>query len=395
MELIFRASEESFLHIGTMIGFFILLFEYFNHITSGKFSKTIAKHRKLQPLFGALMGAIPGCGGTIALVPLYMKGSLSYGTILSSLIASLGDAAFVLMSSDIKLFLYITILLVITGVVTGYLVDVFKIGEKLHLDINKGYNRLSRRKKIVLPKSALRKSALSKSVLRRKKETFKTAEQVAHEHGNISKLAYVLTHSIGYKLYIAVLLIGFIFMTIAHSSIELPFGDTIHEMEEIIAVCGIGLSIIYTVFFNKFFKDESVHDAKNKKISLREMLVHSTGQISFVISWIFIAYILYDILIFTLGGDAFLVNLVLASGIISVIIGAALGLIPGCGIQILLMSLYLKGNVPLGALVANAISQDGDALFPLLAMNKKAALWSMVLTTIPALILGIVVYYIF
>jgi len=59
------------------------------------------------------------------------------------------------------------------------------------------------------------------------------------------------------------------------------------------------------------------------------------------------------------------------------------------------MSFYLKGNIPLGALIANAISQDGDALFPILAMDKKAAFWSMIITTIPAILVGVIVYMIF
>ncbi len=41
------------------------------------------------------------------------------------------------------------------------------------------------------------------------------------------------------------------------------------------------------------------------------------------------------------------------------------------------------------ALAANAISQDGDALFPLLVRHKAASLWATIHTTIPALIAGI------
>ena len=58
------------------------------------------------------------------------------------------------------------------------------------------------------------------------------------------------------------------------------------------------------------------------------------------------------------------------------------------------MSLYLKGMLPFAALVANAISQDGDALFPLLAIDRRSSLTATVITTIPALVLGILVYFI-
>lgn len=74
------------------------------------------------------------------------------------------------------------------------------------------------------------------------------------------------------------------------------------------------------------------------------------------------------------------------------LIGAIMGALPGCGVQIIVMSFYLKGSLPFAALVANTISQDGDALFPLIAMNKKAAIWSTLITTIPATIVGLVIY---
>ncbi|MDY6596216.1 putative manganese transporter, partial [Clostridioides difficile] len=174
--------------------------------------------------------------------------------------------------------------------------------------------------------------------------------------------------------------------------LNLPIIEKLHSLEEVIAVIGILFSIIYMWCFKKVFKNSNQKEEENKKISLREMLIHSVGEISFVITWIFIAYLIYDLIILILGGDEYLVKLVLSTGVISVFIGAGLGLIPGCGIQIVLMSFYLKGTIPLGAVIANSISQDGDALFPLLAMDKKSSLWAMIITTIPAILVGMIVY---
>ncbi|OMK35772.1 hypothetical protein BER30_002055 [Clostridioides difficile] len=133
MEMLISASEEAFLHVGSMIGFFILLFGYINYKTSGNFTNIISKNRKFQPLIGALIGAIPGCGGSLAIMPLYINGKLSFGAIIASLIASMGDAAFVLISSNIKMYFFVTIVSTITGIITGQLVDYFKLEEKLGL----------------------------------------------------------------------------------------------------------------------------------------------------------------------------------------------------------------------------------------------------------------------
>ncbi|CZR97208.1 MULTISPECIES: putative manganese transporter [Clostridioides] len=377
MEMLISASEEAFLHVGSMIGFFILLFGYINYKTSGNFTNIISKNRKLQPLIGALIGAIPGCGGSLAIMPLYINGKLSFGAIIASLIASMGDAAFVLISANIKMYFFVTIVSTITGIITGQLVDCFKLEEKLGL-----------KKRRELDKHSINKT--------NSKEAHSHDEiildNLAKSHGNTNRLAFIITHGKGYKIYIGIVLIGFIFMLLAHSGLNLPIIEKLHSLEEAIAVIGILFSIIYMWCFKKVFKNSNQKEEENKKISLREMLIHSVGEISFVITWIFIAYLIYDLIILILGGDEYLVKLVLSTGVISVFIGAGLGLIPGCGIQIVLMSFYLKGTIPLGAVIANSISQDGDALFPLLAMDKKSSLWAMIITTIPAILVGMIVY---
>jgi hypothetical protein len=82
-----------------------------------------------------------------------------------------------------------------------------------------------------------------------------------------------------------------------------------------------------------------------------------------------------------------------SAGLAAVIVGVLIGLIPGCGPQIIYVTLFVKGWLPFAAVVANAISQDGDALFPLLAMDRRSAIWATVITAIPALIVGLGLYY--
>ncbi len=87
-------------------------------------------------------------------------------------------------------------------------------------------------------------------------------------------------------------------------------------------------------------------------------------------------------------------NVMMSAGLTSVFIGVLVGIIPGCGPQVIFVSLYLRGMFPFAALLANGISQDGDALFPLIAMDRKSAFWATVLNTIPALLVGLIAYYI-
>ena len=374
MEIFILPAEEAFLHVGSMIGFFILLFGYINYKTSGNFTYIISKNKRLQPLIGAFIGAIPGCGGSLAIMPLYIQNKLSFGTIVASLISSMGDAAFILISANFKVYIFVTLVGLITGIITGYIVDLFRLEIRLNLKRQK-YKPLTR--------------GITTLKLYNKNNV---PDNLADNHGNLNKFAYIITHGIGYKFYIIILLIGFLFMIIAHSGIHSPFVEKIHSLEEIIAMLGILLSVIYMICFKKVFKNSNVIEEENKKMSLKEMFIHSVGEISFVITWIYIAYIIYDLSIMVVGGEDHLAQFVLYAGIGSVLIGALLGLIPGCGVQVVLMSFYLKGNIPLGAVIANSISQDGDALFPLIAMDKKSALWATILTTIPAVLVGVLVY---
>ncbi|MDW1813087.1 putative manganese transporter, partial [Vibrio sp. Vb2362] len=75
--------------------------------------------------------------------------------------------------------------------------------------------------------------------------------------------------------------------------------------------------------------------------------------------------------------------------------GLAIGMLPGCGPQILVTSLYISGAAPLSAQLANAISNDGDALFPAIAMAPKAALVATIYSSIPAFIVGYGYYFLF
>ena len=75
--------------------------------------------------------------------------------------------------------------------------------------------------------------------------------------------------------------------------------------------------------------------------------------------------------------------------------GLIVGLLPGCGPQILVTSLYIAGAAPLSAQLANAISNDGDALFPAIALAPKAALVATIYSAIPAFIVGYGYYLLF
>ncbi|MEM7654104.1 MAG: putative manganese transporter, partial [Pseudomonadota bacterium] len=61
---------------------------------------------------------------------------------------------------------------------------------------------------------------------------------------------------------------------------------------------------------------------------------------------------------------------------------------PGCGPQIIVTTLYVNGLIPMSAQMGNALSNDGDALFPAMALAPKAAVVATAYSAVPALIVA-------
>ena len=71
------------------------------------------------------------------------------------------------------------------------------------------------------------------------------------------------------------------------------------------------------------------------------------------------------------------------------------GFLPGCGPQVVVATFYLNGFIPLSAELGNAISNDGDALFPAIALAPKAAFIATIYSAIPAIIVAYGYMYLF
>ena len=127
----------------------------------------------------------------------------------------------------------------------------------------------------------------------------------------------------------------------------------------------------------------------DKLNSLDETLVHAASETAFVTCWVLIAYLVFEFGMLLSGIKESDMS-EHGSGAGAVLVAATIGLIPGCGPQIIAITAYVEGIISFPALVANAISQDGDALFPLLVRHKVASIWATIHTTLPAIIVGLV-----
>lgn len=156
---------------------------------------------------------------------------------------------------------------------------------------------------------------------------------------------------------------------------------------------GTAVTVLYMFFSRKIIQAQTHEDTEHKLYSFREMLIHNAQETAFVGTWVFAAYLVYEVAVHLAGGEQVMVAALASAGLTSVLLGVLVGIVPGCGPQVIFVSLYLKGMFPFAALLANAVSQDGDALFPLIAMDRRAAFWATVVNTIVAAIVGAAAYF--
>lgn len=393
--ILYSAAAGTFITVGSFVGITLLLFGYINYKTEGKFIKTIEERKKLQVVIGAFLGLTPGCGGAIMVMPLYLLGKVSFGTVVATLIATMGDAAFVIIVYSPKIFLTVSIISFIVAIITGYLIDFFNIGTNLVGKISSKEELKKLHKEFEDEPTELELDSKKENINFLYKENNNNNEigvSFKHKHsieGNI----YRFRHNQGYKIFWGLTILGFILGIMDLMQIDLDNTFPIKNLS-FIGVIGTFFSIIYTVISKKIIKDDNIGETESKLESLRETLIHNAGETAFVITWIFMAFLFYEIGLEVIGGEEVLIGFMNKSGFLVVIVAVLIGLIPGCGPQIVLATLFVTGAVPFSALIANAICNDGDALFPLMAINKKSAMWVTLYSLIPAIIVGGLFYLI-
>lgn len=310
------------------------------------------------------------------------------------------QSAFVTLTQAPREFALITIICLIVGATTGYIVDYLNVGEWVRTR--------SEKKQISDLENAHQEAESALDGLYCENSASCRSSDLRHiGHVEGDEIDMILHHAdpldptrLGYKnthncyiVFWAVLAVGLIPGVL--NLMQVDFGELIGLPNAVtwIGVAGTLVSIVYMTRCGNIGQAQTHEDVEHKLFSLKETLIHNAQETAFVGTWVFIAYLVYEIAVCVIGGEQVVAAAMTSAGLTSVFLGVLVGLIPGCGPQIIFVSLYLKGMFPFAALLANSISQDGDALFPLI-MDRKSAFWATVVNTIPAIIAGMLAYII-
>ena len=381
VEVIILSMRDAFLAVTVFVAAMVFLFSWLQYATSGKFVDYIKRNKKFQPVIGALMGLTPGCGGAIVVMPMFARGYVTYGTVVATLIATLGDAAFVLIgaaitdSSFIAPVIAVHVISFIVGITWGYLIDLTGTTPRTP------FGRFGK-SKVGSFEEEIEEDNIESTIASMPRET-------------PDGIGYKILHQ-GYTVWWIVTLIGLVFAVLLlvwagqdpDYELKLSLNPlTLDGFITWIGLLGTTFSVILYIAQKNWFADDTEATIGDKLHSMRETMVHSASETAFVTFWVMIAYLVFEfsMLLSGIGEDDMAKY---GDGIFAVLVASTIGLIPGCGPQIIAITAYTKDMISFPALTANAISQDGDALFPLLVRHKSASLWATIHTTIPAVITG-------
>lgn len=342
--------------IGGYVSISMIGFALISYASREKFRrKSLIGPKWAQPIIGALLGLVPGCGGTIVSASMYKNGNLTFGGLFAAFITTLGEGSFVLLgasdeadvAANLTAFVVVSAVGLVVGIILGYVTDAigvkFSKGERLE----------------ITPKEHLRIP-------------------------EVNSAARNFVDNIGFYLIMAIALF------LAPGSIMALWGGSIEAIEELTVWVATALAVISIVYYfiYRFILKEDCHSVHND--SLRSTLLHSIEDVTMVITYVFIglfaANFIIDILI---GAEAFEAWMK-KSGFFVVTLAALIGATPGCGGMIAVSVAFITiGDFPMAALIAASIATSGDGIFPLLAENKKDA----IIITVAGLAVALVVGY--
>jgi len=379
--------RDGFVQVSAFVAITVLLFSYIQYQSGGRLVRFLEKNQHLQPLAGALLGLTPGCGGAIIAMPLYVRGSISFGTVVATLTATAGDSAFVILTQAPIAALYAYGFAALAGIMFGYAIDFWGLGTGR---LDRAFQQIGdsvMNGSLATTNVGNDKPSIPNTDIEKKCKLDENNEE--RSEGFLYKVSHGI-HIAWWVLAIAGLVAGIEYLRRGAPEIPLAFGLDFPTLFTAAGLLGTTLSFYLYVVGRRFIGEEGsgkMHSFSNTYSTFK----HAAMETSMVTVWVIAAYLIYEysIVIFSLEIGA----LAAAVGIWAPVAGAALGIVPGCGPQIIFATLYASNQIPFSALVANAISQDGDALFPLMAIDMKAAIIATIYTTIPALIVGILIYY--
>ena len=323
---------DAFVQVSSFVAATLILFYGAERLFRFNIGSALQNARGWQVPLAALLGTTPGCGGAVVVVAAYSSGNVGFGAVVATLTATMGDAAFLLIATRPDAAIVVLPLSFVVGILSGWIVD-------------------------ALPGSQVQPRSTGSC-------------EFAPLIGRIRAKDLI---------YAAIALPG-----LAIGITQLSGADVESVWGPILPLVGLGGTAIGLTVWTTSRLQAMTNTADNPITRMAE-------ETSFISVWVIGAYLAYDYIVTFAGLD--LQALFSSVAPLLPLMGVLIGLVPGCGPQVLVTTLYVNGLIPFAALMGNAISNDGDALFPAIALDPRAAFWATIYSTIPAMIMAYGFYF--
>ncbi len=327
-----QLMTDAYTQVSAFVALTLLMFYGAERVFKFDIGTSLKNSKGFQVPLAALLGATPGCGGAVVVVAAYSSGNVGFGAVVATLTATMGDAAFLMIATRPDAALVILPLSFTVGIISGWLVDRFN--------------------KIDLTPDPSKQCTVAPVVGKSRWRDY---------------------------AYLALIVPGLVVGGAQLAQISIT---------SIAGVSVIWIGVTGTVLGLLIWSTSSLQAMTNTADSPVTRMAEET---SFISVWVIGAYLAYDYLAAYAGLD--LEAMFMSVAPLLPLIAIVVGFIPGCGPQVLVTTLYINGIIPFAAVIGNAISNDGDALFPAIALNPKAAVLATAYSSVPAIIVAYGFYF--
>ena len=335
--IIRESMVDAYLAVSVFVGFTLMIFIGLDSLTKFDIHSFLEKTKNFHVPIASFLGAIPGCGGAIIVVTQYIQGRISFGSLVAVLTATMGDAAFLILAMEPLTGLLIFILGIFVGTISGYVVDL------IH-----GRSFMMTNSDIELEFEKLKKTFVSKF--------------------NIFWLMLFVP--------------GFLIGILLAFQIDVDSFFTLPSNTSFVILLGSAGAIL-SIFMWSLNPLSDFQCSTDKSRGFLSRVIDTTN---FVSTWVISGFLVFEIFMYFTNID---LKLFFDLWLPFVpLIAILFGFLPGCGPQIVVATFYVNGYIPLSAELGNAISNDGDALFPAIALAPKAAILATIYSAFPAIIVA-------
>ena len=338
-DIIFAAIADAYIQVSTFVAGTFFIFYGIEKFLKIDATAALRRDTIWQVPMAAALGALPGCGGAIIVVTQYVTGRLSFGSVVAVLTATMGDAAFLLIAQEPLTGLAIIVMGFVVGTISGWVINGIHGGDFL--------------------RGAVRPA---------------DAQNDQNRDGSTPLID---------RLWMLIMMPGLVLAVLVAFQIDVDKLFASHLFDRPATFLGVvGGTLALTMRLAPRFGVSGDPAFTDRGTIIRRTIANT----NFVTTWVIAAFLLFELSVYMFGLD--LKNLFTGMVLYSPIIAILIGFLPGCGPQVLVTTMYLSGIIPLSAQIGSALSTDGDALFPAIAIAPRVAVVATLYSAVPAVLVS-------